>query len=189
MLLASCWASPTWSAPSFTDRAAGAFTDLYDDPIRTAVKRWWGDLPDWRLWKAQLFQESHLDPAAVSPVGARGIAQIMPGTWSDLSRRLDIPAGVTPHDARYAIEAGAVYDADLRRTWSRNRPAIEAHRLALASYNAGTGHILKAQKACGDARLWAEISPCLPQITGQHARETLGYVDRTLHWRQLMEPR
>lgn len=179
MALLSFWASPTWSAPLFTDR--------FDGQIRTSVKRWWGDLPDWQLWKAQLFQESHLDPAAVSHVGARGIAQFMPGTWADMARRLDMPAGVTPHDARYAIEAGAVYDADLRRQWSRNRPAQEAHRLALASYNAGAGNILKAQKVCGGAVLWSAIAPCLPVITGDHARETQGYIQRIEHWRQLME--
>lgn len=183
------WASPSWSAPCCTDRSAGAFTDRYDQPIRTAVKRWWGDLPDWLLWKAQLFQESHLDPAAVSQVGARGIAQIMPGTWGDLSRRLEFPPSVSPHDAKLAIEAGAVYDADLRRQWSRNRPPLEAHRLALASYNAGTGHILKAQRACGGASLWSDISPCLSQVTGQHAGETLGYVTRIEHWRAQMEAR
>jgi soluble lytic murein transglycosylase-like protein len=153
------------------------------------VKRWWGDLPDWLLWKAQLFQESHLDPAAVSPVGARGIAQIMPGTWGDLSRRLNFPPAASPHDAKIAIEAGAVYDSDLRRQWRHNRPPPEAHRLALASYNAGAGHILKAQKACGGALLWSGIAPCLPDITGVHAGETLGYVARIEHWRALMAER
>lgn len=178
-MLLSFWASPTWSAPLFTDR--------YDDQIRTAVKRWWGDLPDWQLWKAQLFQESHLDPAAVSPVGARGIAQIMPGTWSDMGKRLNMPAGITPHDARYAIEAGAVYDADLRRQWRRNRNPMAAHRMALASYNAGAGNIIKAQRACGGALLWSDIAPCLSLVTGDHARETLRYVERVEHWHQMME--
>jgi soluble lytic murein transglycosylase-like protein len=113
----------------------------------------------------------------------------MPGTWGGLSRRLDFLPAASPHDAKLAIEAGAVYDADLRRQWSRNRPPMEAHRLALASYNAGTGHILKAQRACGGAARWSEISPCLPQITGEHARETQGYVSRIKHWRALMEER
>ncbi len=113
----------------------------------------------------------------------------MPGTWGDLSRRLEFPPAASPHDAKLAIEAGAVYDADLRQQWSRNRPPMEAHRLALASYNAGTGHILKAQRACGGASLWSGISPCLSQVTGQHAGETLGYVTRIEHWRALMEDR
>jgi len=51
----------------------------YDALIKTAQKKY---LPgtDWRLLKAQLTQESDLNPRAVSPAGAQGIAQFMPNT-------------------------------------------------------------------------------------------------------------
>ena len=94
---------------------------VYDERIQTSVKRWWPDYPLWLDWRAQLCQESRLDPAALSPVGAAGLAQFMPGTWADVSRRLGY-GDVSPHVARYAIEAGAYYMASLRRQWSSPRP-------------------------------------------------------------------
>lgn len=137
------------------------------------------------LWKAQLYQESRLDPNAVSPVGARGLAQFMPGTWADVSRQLGV-AG-SPHDAM-AIEAGAYYMAQLRRTWRRDRAALDRNDLAAASYNAGTGNILKAQALCGDARMWGAVQECLALVTGaRNAHETRTYVMRIRHWWKLME--
>lgn len=138
------------------------------------------------MWKAQLYQESLLEVGAVSPVGAAGIAQFMPGTWRDVTRQLGWGA-VSPHIADYAIEAGAYYMANLRRNWSVPRPEIERHRLAQASYNAGFGNIAKAQARCGGARDWIDISPCLSLVTGRHAAETLGYVARIEKWWVMLE--
>lgn len=166
--------SSTWALPSLPD--------TYDAAIEKSVKRWWPDLPDARWWKAQLYQESLLDTSAVSPVGARGLAQFMPGTWADVSRRLNIPHGVSPHEARFAIEAGAYYMAVLRREWHLNRPALDRQRLAQASYNAGLGNVLGAQRACDNARHWPQIAPCLSHVTGRHANETLTYVVRIARW-------
>jgi len=45
--------------------------------------------------------------------------------------------------------------------WHSPRPRLERLKLAQASYNAGLGNILKAQKKCNGALLWAEIEPCL----------------------------
>lgn len=172
------WASASWSQQSFPDK--------YDREIARAVGNWWLDLPDWQMWKAQLFQESRLRPDAVSPVGARGLAQFMPGTWSDMVRELKL-GSVSPHDVSPAIHAGAYYMMKLRRTWKANRPVLARHDLAMASYNAGTGNILKAQTLCGGARFWAEIAPCLGKVTGpKNAHETHTYVERIARWRLLM---
>ncbi len=162
------------------------FTDKFDRHIEQSVKRWWADYPFWKAWKAQLYQESRLDPSAVSPVGARGLAQFMPGTWDDVTKHLGA-AGTSPH-ADFAIDAGAYYMARLRYTWRARRAADEQQPLAQASYNAGTGNILKAQKLCGDARSWPGIAACLRLVTGEkNAHETLTYVERIAHWRKLME--
>ncbi|MBB4211699.1 transglycosylase SLT domain-containing protein [Rhodothalassium salexigens] len=153
----------------------------YAGAIRRAVHRHWGP---WRLpqaWMAQLYQESRCDPAAVSPAGARGLAQFMPATWAEMARRLDLPAGATPHDA-IAIEAGAAYQARLMRQWDRGRDFAGRWPLGLASYNAGLGHILGAQAHCDDALLWRDVAPCLARVTGRHADETRTYVRRTAHW-------
>jgi len=155
-------------------------TDRYDSDIKKAAELF---LPgwDWRWWKAQLYQESRLNPLAVSPAGARGIAQIMPGTWRDEASRLGY-SGLSPHAAGPAILVGAHYMAKQRRTWSAARPEDDRRRLAQASYNAGAGNIIKAQRACNGARLWPEISTCLPHVTGRNAAETITYVQRIERW-------
>lgn len=165
-------------------KAGPAFPDRYDRQIRHAAEAYWPDYPHWLAWKAQLYQESRLDPAAVSPVGAAGLAQIMPATWADLTRELRL-GGASPHHD-IAIEAGAYYMARLRRGWMTERPPDDRQRLAQASYNAGTGNLLKAQRLC-DGILYAEIVPCLVAVTGErNARETRTYVERIAKWRGMM---
>lgn len=159
-------------------------TDRYDRQIQSASERF---LPgwDWRWYRAQLYQESRLDPSAVSSAGAAGIAQFMPGTWRDIAPKVGA-GSLSPHVADSAILAGAYYMSKLRRAWKSERPESDRRRLAQASYNAGTGNILAAQHACNDARHWPDIAPCLHAITGTHADETLTYVERIERWFLLM---
>lgn len=167
-------------------KAASIFPDRYDGEIRAAVKLWWGDYPHWQAWKAQLYQESLLNPEAVSPAGAMGLAQFMPATWREITRAMGWGT-VDRRLAQPAIEGGAFYMARLRVAWPSPRPPDERQRLAQASYNAGIGNILKAQRLCGNARLWAAISPCLDRVTGKrNAAETTGYVDRIAKWQALI---
>ena len=62
--------------------------------------------------------------------------------------------------------------------WSSPRPEIDRHCLALASYNAGLGNILAAQKRAGGKLIYREIIYHLPQITHHFAAETISYVQR-----------
>jgi soluble lytic murein transglycosylase-like protein len=140
---------------------------------------------DWRLWKAQLWQESLLNPNAVSPVGAKGLAQFMPGTWNQVVRELGV-YGVQPQD-EFAIQAGAYYMAKLRKVWRSPRPEKDRHSLAMASYNAGTGNILKSQKLCGNVAEYEPIMSCLHRVTGKHAAETRGYAPKIYgHYARLL---
>jgi len=161
------------------------FSREYDGLIEAAAGRFLPDAP-WMLYKGQLYQESLLNPDARSPAGAEGIAQFMPGTAADIFPLLGYGA-LDRRLAGPAIEAGAYYMARLRRGWSSPRPWGDRYRLALASYNAGFGNILKAQKACGGPALYEPIMACLPQITGRHAQETLGYAPRIYRWWEQME--
>ncbi len=153
----------------------------YDELIQQAAEK---HLPayDWRLLKAQYLAESRLDPNVVSPVGAQGIAQFMPGTWADVAIELGYPADITPFDPKAAIPAGAYYMAKLLKSWSAPRPEIDRYCLALASYNAGFGSLLKAQKAAGGSNDYASIIRALPQITGHNAAETTTYTKRILNY-------
>lgn len=153
--------------------SASSWPDKYDYQIIKATKQY---LPgvDWRLYKAQLVQESSLRTNAVSPAGAKGIAQFMPATWQEVSAQLSI-AG-SPFDPHLAIPAGAYYMARLRRGWIWQRPEKDKHNLALASYNAGFDNILKAQRECGNPILYEDIINCLPVITKSRSKETIHYV-------------
>lgn len=131
---------------------------------------------DWRWFKAQGIQESLLDPNAVSPAGAQGIMQIMPGTWADETERLGIIA--SPYNPKVSIYVGISYMKRMIRFWKAPRTELERLELAQASYNAGAGNIFRAQQRCGNAPTWKRISPCLVQVTGTHSSETLKYVTK-----------
>jgi len=160
------------------------FPKKYDRQIKKAVKLYWADYPFWTNYKAQLYQESRLDTNATSPVSAMGLAQFMPYTWKDMSKRLGFKASA--YDPKYAIEAGAYYMFTLRRSWKSKRPQSERQKLAQASYNAGLGNIIKAQKKCNMARMYEPIIKCLPYVTGHHSKETITYVKRIAKWDSLL---
>jgi len=82
------------------------------------------------LLEAVVWQESRWNPVAVSPAGARGLAQLMPGT----ARMM----GVDPDDPNANLEGGARY---LREQLDRFGGDIE---LALAAYNAGPERVTKS---------------------------------------------
>lgn len=167
---------------------APSFSARYDNDIRRAVKTYWPDLPFWKLWKAQLIAESNLDPNVCSQAQACGLAQFMEPSWEDITRQIG-ESGANRFDARVAIDAGAYYMHGLRHQWmGRNRQTLNAHDLGTASYNAGLGSILKAQRKCNDALLWSDVAPCLQSIAGEaHAKETRDYVAKIRRFWQLME--
>lgn len=153
-------------------------SSAFDAQIADAVALEWRDFDEPKFWKAQLCAESDLNAQAVSPVGAMGLAQMMPGTWHDVARELDWDSAfASPFDPSRAIRAGARYQGEQRRLWgATGRTGGQRNDLGLCSYNAGAGNCLAAQLRCKGAKLWPEISPCLPQVTGARSAETIGYV-------------
>lgn len=170
--------------------SAWAFPDKYDRDIKKAAHLYLPGVFSWKIYKAQLYQESLLNPTAESHVGASGIAQFMPATWKEVKGQLGFAHSASAKNPKLAIKAGAYYMAKLRRFWKAKRPEFHRHSLAMASYNAGTGNILKAQRICGDARMYNEIVVCLPKVTGRHSEETITYVNRIWrYWRRMMVER
>jgi hypothetical protein len=92
---------------------------------------------------AQLYQESHFNEAAVSPVGAQGIAQFMPATWAAWGRDENGDGKADPFDMQDAIPAAARFDAHVAESVA----AVPGDRveLMLAAYNAGPGAVLRYQ--------------------------------------------
>lgn len=159
--------------------------DKYDRQIQRSMHRWMPGT-DWQLLWGLIRQESAFREQAVSPVGAAGLTQFMPATWKEVSTQLGLPHA-SPHQAGPSIEAGAFYLGRLRSNWHSPRPERDRLMLALASYNAGLGNLLNAQRRCGMAVLYHEIIACLPEVTGHHSTETLHYVPAV--WRYYTKKR
>lgn len=161
-------------------------TPTYANPLKNlaydvSIKKWASiytpEYP-WYWNKAQLIAESNLNPNADSPVGAMGLGQFMPDTWTQMVRELGFPVNTKAYAAPYNIQAHAYYMRQLRSQFKKPRPEVDRHSLALASYNAGLGNILKAQAKGGNSLLYAPMIKALPQVTGKHSEETRTYVKR-----------
>ena len=117
----------------------------YRGPILRSAARWNVSAA---LIAAQLLVESNFDPDAVSPAGAQGIAQFMPGTAAAYGLK-------DPFDPEEAIDAQAHLMSDLLRQF-------DSIPLALAAYNAGPG----AVAACHCVPPYPETQAYVARILG-----------------------
>lgn len=118
-------------------------------------------VPPELAWLAEA--ESTFNPAARSPVGAKGLYQLMPATARELGLSTLLPDERT-HPEKSA-RAAARY---LRELHGR----FHDWPLALAAYNAGPGRIRRTLGS-KNARTFAEISPALPVETRMYVPKVL----------------
>ena len=130
--------------------AKGSFVADVCARIETAAEQ--RNLPP-AFFARLIWKESRFDPNAVSPKGASGIAQFMPGTAR--MRGLD-----DPFDPRSAIPASAHYLADLRDEFGNLG-------LAAAAYNAGPNRVKRWRSGRGG--LPSETRDFVLTITGVEA--------------------
>jgi soluble lytic murein transglycosylase len=105
------------------------------------------------LVAAVIRQESSFNPAATSPAGARGLAQVMPELGERLARELNYPIWdpVLLYQPDVSIQLGAVHLRELLGTYDKR-----AH--ILAAYNAGRSRVERWSKRVGvdDPEVFAE---------------------------------
>ena len=145
-------------------------SNKYDRLYRAAVFKYYplrfNTASEWCWVKAQAVTESGQDPDAVSPVGAMGVLQLMPGTLDEMATQY----GMNPraYHARTNIQLGVAYMARLFKFWHVDRTKQCHREVAQASYNCGPGCVLKAQ-------VKADGAPCLDRIAPYLPRETREY--------------
>jgi len=178
--LADYAAQQQWHARLVQTTIAGELWDSLDWRFPQAYHdsfQHWGRLTgvDPYLLMAITRRESAYNPNALSPAGARGLMQLMPGTASQVSRELGIsdpgPYGVL--DPELNIRLGSTYLRDKLKRYQGNRLA------AAAAYNAGPGRV---DQWLGDGveafDLFVESIPY---------RETRDYVQAVLSYRVIFE--
>ena len=162
---ASQASAQTLSRAKSTDRLAKIIEETSD---RFAVPARW--------IRAIIQIESGGDEQAISPRGAMGLMQLMPGTWVELSVRHGL--GLDPFDARDNVFAGAAY---LREMHDRFGSVG-----FLAAYHAGPSryerHLATGQPLPPDTVAYvAAVTPLLADEQGEHA----GYrIKRAIPWRK-----
>ncbi|WP_224784629.1 membrane-bound lytic murein transglycosylase MltF [Marinihelvus fidelis] len=127
---------------------------------------------DWRLLAAMAYQESHWDPAAVSPTGVRGLMMLTLNTANQmgLSNR---------EDPLQSIRGGAGYLVYLRDKLPERIAEPDRTYFALAAYNLGFGSLEDArvltERLGGNPDRWADVEKHLPLLAKEPYHSTLRY--------------
>ncbi|MGI8899232.1 MAG: lytic transglycosylase [Pyrinomonadaceae bacterium] len=143
-------AAPAWRGSDWTSG-----NPMIDQLIRTNGSRFGVDP---YLVFLVIEQESHFRSRAVSPKGARGLMQLMPGT----ARRFGVRS---PFDAQENIRGGTQYLKELMAMFGGRVD------LALASYNAGEGAVMKYGRSIPPYRETREYVKRISKRYGLAGRE------------------
>ena len=129
---------------------------------------------DWGLVHAIIRQESEFNFTAQSHAGALGLMQLMPGTASDMARKLKRKhsKSLLTRSPNHNILLGSAYMREMLDMFDGSAP------LAIAAYNAGPGRVRRWLGEIGDPRTneiemldWLESIPIY---------ETRNYVQRVM---------
>ena len=182
-----------------------AYFDAFNDPLKAAelgrrmdhlgpydgiIRQYADSLGwDWRLLAAVIYQESKFHIEAQSKKGASGLMQLLPST-----ARHHEHEGDDLLDPEQNIKTGVRYLNRLQRMFTKRADGPEnARKFALASYNAGEGHIIDAINFADWLGMkndtWEDLSAIFPTMADDfilkidtvklgkfHAEQTLDYI-------------
>lgn len=138
---------------------------------------------------AQIHQESEWRAGSVSPVGAQGLAQFMPGTARWLPTVMPDTGQPAPFNPAWAIRALVAYDWWILQ---RVRAATPCDRMAkgLAGYNGGPGWLARDERKAAAQGLdpdvwWDSVETVNAGRSRAAFRENRGYPRRIL---RVLEP-
>jgi cell wall-associated NlpC family hydrolase len=135
------------------------------------------------LLAAQIDQESQWNPDAVSPAGAEGISQFMPGTWPSYDEPPAVAGPDTPFVPADAIMAQGRYDCALASAVEpiATPTGDSITSLLLAAYNAGLNAVETAggipaipQTQAYVAAILADIPTYAAQLSSPSGGSTFG---------------
>lgn len=104
------------------------------------------------LFLAQIEQESGFNPDAISPVGATGLTQFMPGTKIYINNKYKIPEV----GWKWGVIAQKIYMKEIYRGFELKNKILsrcDLYLVALAGYNGGPGHTEK-EITRSDKKYW-----------------------------------
>jgi len=127
---------------------------------------------DWRLLAAIAYQESHLNPAAVSPTGVKGLMMLTEATAETFS--------ITDRaDPEQSIQGAVRFLKFLDRRIPEEISMPDRLSFILASYNVGLGHIFDARLMTrvlgGNADSWPDVRQRLPLLAEERFYSKLKY--------------
>ena len=128
-------------------------------------------------------RESAFDPQARSPVGARGLMQLMPATAKQVSRQLKLksPRRQDLYSPSFNINLGSTYISDMLKKFNGHRA------LASAAYNAGPHRVNKWLPTQNElpADVWIDTIPFTE--TREYVRAILAYT-ALFEWKMNQNP-
>jgi soluble lytic murein transglycosylase-like protein len=159
------------------------------DLLRNSQAVWGLNAPT-ALFAAQIHQESRWNLRAVSPVGAQGLAQVMPATASWLSGRYPDLALAQPFNPNWALRALVQYN---RFHYDRINAHQECDRWAfvLSAYNGGLGWVqrdkrLAAQRGLDPLQYWQAVETINAGRSAANFAENRGYPQQIIYrWQPL----
>ncbi|WP_218566388.1 lytic transglycosylase domain-containing protein [Vallicoccus soli] len=137
-------------------RPSSPRTTPYADLFRAAAERY--PAVSAAQLAAHARAESGFDPDAVSPAGAQGLMQIVPGTFGDFGRDADGDGEADPFDPADSVETAAAY-----LTWIGEQLDLPvSDERVIAAYNAGPGAVQEA----GGVPDFEETRTYVERVTG-----------------------